>query len=233
VSAGYISPNTRKSTPANGHVSRVSVGYSTPNTSEYGQAESFPGYSSLEEILHNFTDNHVILLAETWLRDTDITHLRHADYYIYYQNRAIVRRRARRAAGGLLCLIRKDISGVVTLDRSNEDIMWIKFPEEYSKDRNAICLGLVYFSPENATRHTQAEPDVFRALELQIMDLLVQDIIVWSWEILMLALNLFLLTDIFGCRMIILQTLMKCHRATHRIKLPMVVCCWNCVNQHL
>ena len=110
----------------------------------------------LQEILLSYQENHLIFLAETWLKDKIIKGLNIDNYHIYYQNRRIIRRGARRASGGLLCLVRKDIlQGISRLNSDSEDVMWIRLSKDYFHIDKDICLGLVYFSPERSTQHIQ------------------------------------------------------------------------------
>jgi hypothetical protein len=69
-----------------------------------------------------------------------------------------------------MCIVKASVDKHVNiLDNNCGDIMWIALSAEYTQTNKPVCLGLVYISPQNASRHTILNDDIFRTLETQIM----------------------------------------------------------------
>ena len=130
----------------------------------------------LDEIAWHYNAYHLIILPETWLKDSglkDLDHISINNYDIYCLNRKIIRTRTRRPSGGVMCLVRSDVKHTISrMNIDNDDVMWLKFNREYYGLDKELYLGVVYFSPDQATRHAQADSDVYRTLELQVSELI-------------------------------------------------------------
>ncbi len=128
-----------------------------------------------DEIFIKFVNNNdIIVLVETWLKETSDISICNNLYYNYHKIRK-PKANARRPSGGISVLIRKNLrskkDGIMGIQiiKDNDFVVWIKLSKKSFNVANDIYIGAVYIPPENSTIYVGKDNDPFHMLEQDIL----------------------------------------------------------------
>ena len=112
----------------------------------------------------------IIGLQETFLRNSDdvssyFTQV-DSEYETHVVNRDITHPNAKRGAGGVALLYRKDIkNGVKILHSAHRDIIWLKLTDSYFGFDNDVYICFVYMTTKESTVFHYTDADYWSNLE--------------------------------------------------------------------
>ncbi len=111
----------------------------------------------------------IILLTETWT--SDVSNINVEGYCCYPAHRTLRKKKARRDSGGLIVYIKDDISsGVEFIRNVNDDLMWLKLDKHFFCIERDIMLCLCYVVPQNSTRQSVINFDIFDRIQTDIAE---------------------------------------------------------------
>ena len=107
----------------------------------------------------------IFCVVETFLRGNESLALP-AGYTFYGHNRGNLHNNARRGSGGVGVFVRDSLVqlyDISVIDKTIEDIMWLKFSSKLGTDNLVLCV--CYLPPAESTRHVDAETFYCNLLE--------------------------------------------------------------------
>lgn len=122
------------------------------------------------DVYNNFINNDIICLQETWCDDNEALLLEDDIFNVFYSNRKLRHKKAKRPSGGVAIMIKKHlIKGIKKQFSSSDDVLWIKLDKQFfSLDRD-IFICNAYLPPEGSSLFSWYTIDVCDKLELDIM----------------------------------------------------------------
>ena len=106
-------------------------------------------------------------LVETWRSDSDMPDLIIPGYQLFFQNRQITNRNARRNSGGIAVYAKNNLH-LEMCDQSTADILWLKWPKQTNNTDFDIFVCIAYIPPAISPRHAFVEDDLFDRLAQQV-----------------------------------------------------------------
>ena len=106
----------------------------------------------------------IFCVVETFLRGNESLAL--PGYTFYGHNRGNLHNNARRGSGGVGVFVRDSLVqlyDILVIDKTIEDIMWLKFSSKLGTDNLVLCV--CYLPPAESTRHVDAETFYCNLLE--------------------------------------------------------------------
>ena len=100
----------------------------------------------------------IIFLSEIWKSETSINNLQHPVGFLHVSIYSKTKNKNGRASGGILDYYRKELSDFLSvLDKSYENIIWLKLSKGLIKTPMNVCIAGVYNSPKNSsyTKHNE------------------------------------------------------------------------------
>ena len=116
----------------------------------------------------------IIMLTETWHKSSECINKIKGNFpkdYKFIDNaRKTKHKKSKRNSGGLLVCYKKCLqNNIVIIDKTSENMIWIKIKKEYLNiDRNLI-IGGIYNSPINSSFTKTNDTDMFNKIQEKIM----------------------------------------------------------------
>ena len=94
----------------------------------------------------------IIFLSETWKSETSINKLQHPVGYLHVSIWRKTKNKKGRESGVILVYYRKELSNFLSvLDKSHENIIWLKLSTRLFKTPMNVYIAGVYNSPKNSS----------------------------------------------------------------------------------
>ena len=136
-----------------------------------GIRNSVHGYKlDIPEVKHNLNRHDIIGLVETHANDN--IYIDFEGYVNVAQVNRAKKNTAKRYSGGLVALVKKNVSKGVSYSKSpnlNGQIIWLKLSKSFFKLQNDIYLAIVYISPQYSSLNVNDNTDFFDGLERDII----------------------------------------------------------------
>lgn len=118
----------------------------------------------------------MITLVETWHENSDCINKIKNNFpknYKFIDNaRKNKPKKSKRNSGGLLVCYKKELHGNITIiDKSTENMIWVKLKKEYLNIKKNLIIGGIYNSPINSTYNKRNTDDIFEKIQDKIMTL--------------------------------------------------------------
>ena len=116
-----------------------------------------------EEFQQIFNSSDLVLLVETWTNefsDIDV-----ANFQAFVLNRTENKKTSKRSSGGIILYIRNEyVSNDTLIYTDKDDIVWIKISKSSCSLDNDLFVGLCYVVPDDSSRQSMIETNVFDRL---------------------------------------------------------------------
>lgn len=109
----------------------------------------------------------IVLLTETWTSsDRDWTIPGYSNFEVHRPRRS----GAKRDSGGLIVMVKNQLSDFVTLEKTNnQNVIWVKLRKEIINVDEDVLVGLCYVTPESSCRQN-IDPDVLVTLSNDLVE---------------------------------------------------------------
>ena len=116
----------------------------------------------------------IITLTETWHQKTECINKIKGNFpkdYKFIDNaRKNKNKKSKRNSGGILVCYKKRLhENIVTLDKTTENMIWLKVKKEYLNAEKNLIIGGIYNSPINSTYTRRNNYDIFEKIQEKIM----------------------------------------------------------------
>ena len=127
--------------------------------------------TDLSEIINKYD---IITLTETWHKSAECIKKIKGNFpkdYIFIDNaRKIRNKKSKRNSGGLLVCYKKCLhNNIVIVDKTSENMIWIKMKKEYLNIDKNFIIGGIYNSPINSSFTKTNDIDIFRKIQDKIL----------------------------------------------------------------
>ena len=115
------------------------------------------------EMQKNFNSSDAVLFTETWTNDLSNIDVNNFESFVL--NRKEQKKKCKRNSGGIILYLRNNLvdkDTLVFLD--DEDFLWVKISKSILSSENDLYICLCYFIPENSSRQSMTESNVFDRL---------------------------------------------------------------------
>ena len=114
-------------------------------------------------LINIFKCNDIVLFTETWA--DELSELDVDGFECFYLNRTKRKSSCKRSSGGIAAYVKSNLVSADTLFfRSDDDILWLKISRDKLSIAKDLYIGLCYVLPEDSSRQTIIEDNVFDRL---------------------------------------------------------------------
>ena len=126
------------------------------------------------DFLEIIKEYDIIILTETWHKDAECIKKIKGNFpkdYKFIENaRKKKHKKSKRNSGGILVCYKKCLhKSIITLDKTSENMIWLKLKKEYLNTDKNIIIGGIYNSPINSTYTKSNEHDIFEIIQEKIL----------------------------------------------------------------
>ena len=143
-------------------IKELKISYLNINGLKSKESHKFDNHDLIESI----QNSHIICLSETHTSQDDVIHV--PGYRTHHISRK-KHKRAPKASGGLVLLIKEDVKNGVKVEYVNSEMLWVLLDKSFFHLRKDIHIACVYFSPRSSSIHLQNQVDIMEVLENEIV----------------------------------------------------------------